>query len=261
MAQDLTRGAQSCNTPAMNRRGHRDRGIVTSNAYVEEAEGSSSDLPISERELCDRYEKLFTAAVNDVLRERGLLNQVLPHHIAPLDNAMKVAGIAFTIKGAKSPVLTDEMPIRASMLEAIHPDAVCVWDTSGDDESAQWGEVMTMAAKRRGCRGVVLDGGVRDTDKVLAQGFPVFHRYRTSNGMLGRFRITGWQSAIRIGNVTINPGDLVFGDIDGVIVVPRELCFDVLVAAEAVKEKEVDIKQMIVDGFSPQDVVKRGGYF
>ena len=204
---------------------------------------------------------MFTAAVNDVLREMGLIAQTLPNNIQPLRDDMKVAGICFTLKGCKNLDLTDEMMQRAQMLEAIGPNTVCVWDTSGDTESAQWGEIMTMAAKKRGCRGAVVDGGVRDTNCVLHQNFPVFCKYRTSNGMLVRFRMVGWQLPISIGDVLIRPGDVIFGDIDGVLVIPRELAMEVLEKAEAIRDNEVGIKQMIESGQSPTAVVKNGGYF
>jgi 4-hydroxy-4-methyl-2-oxoglutarate aldolase len=220
-----------------------------------------SEFPILATDLCERYERLFTAAVNDVLRELGLIDQTLPHDIGPLRDGMKAAGFAFTISGEKNRDGTNDMPERAAMLEDIEPGAVCVWETGHDDESAQWGEVMTMAAKRQGCRGAVVDGGVRDTDKVLDQDFPIFVRYRSSSGMLGRFRISCWQEPISIGGVAISPGDLIFADIDGVIVVPRELAYDVLIRAEEVKRNEVGIKEMIDNGAAPSDVVERGGYF
>ncbi|MFD6416271.1 RraA family protein [Streptomyces sp. NPDC060194] len=212
-------------------------------------------------ELCDRYARVSTAAVNDVLRARGLTCQVLPHAIAPVRDDMRLAGVAFTIRGARSARLEDEMEERAAMLEQIPEHSICVWDTSGDEESAQWGEVMTMAAQRRGCRGAVVDGGVRDTEKVLGLGFPVFARYRTSNGMLGRFRMTGWQVGITLGGVAVAPGDLLVGDLDGVIVVPRALAEETLVAAEGVERAEVGIKQMVASGLDPREVVRRGGYF
>lgn len=153
------------------------------------------------------------------------------------------------------------MELRASLISDITDDSVCIWETNGDNESAQWGEVMNLAATRQGCRGVVVDGGVRDTDKVLAQNARVFCRYRTSSGMQGRFRINSWQQPITIGGVLIRPDDLVFGDIDGVIVVPQELTGEVLLAAEQVKRNEVEIRGMIASGASPHDVVARGGYF
>lgn len=225
------------------------------------AEREIQEFPIPERELCERYEALFTAAVNDVLRERNLVYQTLPNNIMPLRETMKVAGPAFTIKGAKSLLVKDEMKERAEMLESIPANGVVAWDTSGDDESAQWGEVMTMAAVKRGCRGAIVDGGVRDTDRVLPQNFPVFVKYKSSNGMLGRFRISGWQVPIRIGLVNIFPGDIVFGDIDGVIVVPRDIAYEVLVRAEEIAASESQLKKWVEEGLSTTEIVKRGGYF
>ena len=220
-----------------------------------------ADLGMEEEELVRRYEGVFTAAVNDVLREMNYLYQTLPNNILPLRDHMKVAGIAFTIKGSKNLDLKEEMEQRAQMLEAIQPGSVCIWDTSGDDESAQWGEIMTMASMKRGCRGAVIDGGIRDTDRILKMGFPVFSRYRTSNGMAGRFRIIGYQIPIRIGEVPVFPGDVVFGDIDGVLVIPRAIAKEVLIRAEAIRDNEVGIKEMVSSGVKPTEVVKNGGYF
>jgi regulator of RNase E activity RraA len=218
-------------------------------------------LPISDKEICERYENVTTAMVNDVLREMGYLYQTLPNNILPLTNDMKVAGIAFTIKGCKNLDLTNEMIERAKMLESIPADSVCVWDTSGDDESAQWGEIMTMASKKQGCRGAIVDGGVRDTNKVLEQNFPVFCKFRSSNGMLGRFRLIGYQIPIMIGNVHIYPGDIVYGDIDGCIVVPRVHAYEVLIRAEKIRDNEIEIKKMVKSGVKPTKVVENGGYF
>ncbi|MGI6279461.1 MAG: RraA family protein [Acutalibacteraceae bacterium] len=230
---------------------------------IKEARASLAEYKgnISAEELCRRYEGVFTAAVNDVLREMGYLYQTLPTSILPLRDDMKVAGIAFTIKGSKNLELQNEMRQRAEMLQAITPGSICVWDTSGDDESAQWGEIMTMASQRRGCRGAVIDGGIRDTDRLLKLNFPVFSRYRTSNGMLGRFRLIGYQIPIRIGDVLIRPGDVILGDIDGVIVIPAEIAEEVLVKAEYIRDNEKEIKQMVVDGLSPIEIVDKGGYF
>ena len=218
-------------------------------------------LPISDREMIERYEAVFTAAVNDVLREMGYLYQTLPNSIQGLRMDMRVAGFAFTIKGSKNLRIEDEMPERAKMLDSITPWSVCVWDTSEDNESAQWGEIMTMASRARGCRGAVVDGGVRDTDRILKMNFPVFARYRSSNGMLGRFRMIGYQMPIQIGGVDIHPGDVIMADIDGVIVVPRGLAMEVLKKAEAIRDNEEGIKKMVLDGLKATDIVDRGGYF
>ena len=179
----------------------------------------------------------------------------------PLREEMKVCGIAFTVSGCQSLDIRNEMEERARMLEAIRAGNVVVWETGRDTVSAQWGEMMTRVSKKQGCRGAVVDGGVRDTNKVLAQDFPVFCRYRSSNGMLGRFRITGWQIPVRIGEVTVFPGDVIFGDIDGVLVIPRRLAYDVLLRAEAIRDSEIRLAAMIDGGMSPTAVVDNGGYF
>lgn len=219
------------------------------------------ELPIPLKEYCQRMEKLFTAAINDVLREKGFIHCTLPNRIMPLRETMKVCGKIFTIKGAQNLTIEDEMAQRVKMMEDIGEDMVVVWDTDEDDESAQWGEIMTMATKRRGCRGAIIDGGVRDTDRVLSQDFPVFACYRSSNGMLGRFRIVNWQIPIRVGGLTVYPGDFVFGDIDGVVVIPQKIAYDVLLRGEEIAQNEVEIKKMVIDGLSPREVVERGGYF
>ena len=220
-----------------------------------------SPLELPELDICQRYEKTFTAAVNDALRENMLTRQTLPSGIMPLRDHQRVAGFAFTIKGAKNLELRNEMAQRAEMLDSLKENSFVVWDTSNDDESTQWGECMTMAAQRKKVRGAAVDGGVRDTDKVLELGFPLWVRYRNSNGMLGRFRISAWQTQIRIGDVFIQPGDLIFGDIDGVIVVPREICVPILIRSEEIANGESQLKKWIKEGMSATEIVKRGGYF
>jgi regulator of RNase E activity RraA len=222
---------------------------------------STVEFPVPVKEICDRYEKLYSGAINDVLREFVLMDQALPTSIMPLREEMKIAGIAFTIKSSVDPRVTGEMETRSKMLNLIHENAVCIWDTSGDTTASQWGEVMTAAAKKRGARGAVVDGGLRDTMQVLEQKFPVFYKYRTSNGSLGRCLITGYQVPIKIGRTIIRPGDVVFGDIDGVLVVPRNVAYEVLLRAEEIKTNEKEIRKWVDEGMSAEEVVKKGGYF
>ena len=219
------------------------------------------ELPISEKELCDRYEQLYSGAVNDVLREKTLLDQALPCNIMPLKMEMKVAGIAYTIRSNPDPTVTGEMEIRADMLDDMPKECIVIWDAGDEAEASHWGEVMTASAIARGSRGAVVNGGLRDTIQVLAQDFPVFNKYRTSNGSLGRTKITGYNIPLRIGKAYIYPGDIIFGDIDGVLVVPREIAYDVLVRAEEIKATEKEMKTWVHEGFSAKKIVEKGGYF
>lgn len=219
------------------------------------------ELPISEKELCDRYEKLFTGVVSDVMRENVMLKRVLPSNIMPLRDEMKVAGIAFTIKSVKDSTTKGEMEMRGKMLQEVKNNDVCIWYTGGDDISAHWGEVMTLTAKARGCKGAVVDGGLRDIENVLTYDFPIFYKYRTPNGSLGRCRMIGYQIPIIIGDVIVYPGDIIFGDINGVVIVPRKMAYDVLIRAEELVNSEKEIKEWINKGNSPTEIVAKGGYF
>ena len=224
-------------------------------------DNSSAEPAIGISEMRERYLKLFTGAVNDVLRFKYKMHSSsLPAEFSPLRDDMKIAGHAFTVKGGPDITTDGEFEMRAQMLEALHEDSVVVWDCTGDRATAQWGEVMTMAAVNAGCRGAIVNG-IRDTEAILGQGFPVFHQYRCSTGMLGRFRMHHYQKPILMGEVVVQPGDWIFGDIDGVVAVPQEIACDVLVAAEQVIHKEVEIKDWVQSGMKPTDVVARGGYF
>jgi 4-hydroxy-4-methyl-2-oxoglutarate aldolase len=220
-----------------------------------------SPFPISVAEMRERYLKLYTGAVNDVLRFNYQMHATsLPSSFAPLREEMKLAGMAFTVKGGPDITTEGEFEMRAEMLEALHTDSVVVWDCTGDTVTSQWGEVMTMAAMKIGCRGAVING-IRDTQAILDQGFPVFHKYKANTGMLGRFRMYHYLKPILMGEVIVNPGDWIFGDIDGVISIPQAIAYEVLIAAEKLLLKEDDIRGMVESGMTPTEVVKNGGYF
>lgn len=216
--------------------------------------------PVSVSEMRERYLKLYSGAVNDILRFEYRMHAALPSEFAPLDRGMKLAGQAFTVKGAPDITTDGEFEMRARMLEDLHENSIVVWDCTGDRVTAQWGEVMTMAAIRSGCRGALVNG-IRDTDAILAQDFPIFNLYRSNVGMLGRFRMYYYQKPVRIGEIVIEPGDWIFGDIDGAIRVPADIAYDVLVKAEKLLHKEDTIRDMVNSGMKPTQVVANGGYF
>lgn len=226
----------------------------------EEHDMPNPTYPIPLSELRERYLRLYSGAVNDVLRFHYKRHCALPSDYLPLERGMKLAGQAFTVKGAPDITTDGEFEMRAQMLEALGEDSVVVWDCTGDRVTAQWGEVMTMAALRAGCRGALVNG-IRDTDAILEQKFPIFHIYRTNVGMLGRFRMYYYQKPVRIGEIVVQPGDWIFGDIDGAICVPGAMAYDVLVKAEEVLSTEDGIRKMVRSGMKPTEVVANGGYF
>ena len=218
-------------------------------------------LAVSDEEICERLEKLYTGAINDVLREHCLMDQAMPNNILPLKMDTCRAGVAYTIRSAPNPTVGGEMNIRAQMLDAMPKGCCVIWDAGIENEAAHWGEVMTASAIARGARMAVINGGLRDTRQVIAQDFPVFYRYRTSNGSLGRTKITEYNVPLRIGKVYIKPGDFIFGDIDGVVVIPRSIALEVLERAEKIKSNEKEMRGMVYEGFSAVKMIDEGGYF
>lgn len=240
----------------------REVGMMNLEALIESREGVPSvAFPIPEKELLSRFQELYTGAVNDVLREFCLLEQALPGHILPLREYRTVAGFAFTVKSAPNVKITGEMTFRVQMLDELGEDHFVVWDTSGDEKATLWGGVMTATAKGKKVRAACIDGGIRDTHQILEKDFPVFYKYRISNGSLGRCLITHYQIPIKIGDTTIRPGDVVLGDIDGVLVVPRKIAYDVLVRAEEIKTNEKKIFGWVAEGQSITEITDKGGYF
>lgn len=219
------------------------------------------DLTIPDAELLQRYEQLYTGAINDVLREFTLLDRALPHRVRPLREYRTVAGFAFTVKSVPSTIVSGEMGFRTKMLDAMHENAFVLYDTSGDEESTSWGGVMTATARGKSIRAAAIDGGIRDTHQILEANFPVWYKYRSSNGSLGRCLITHFQIPIQIGKVFIRPGDVVVGDVDGVVVVPRKVAVKVLERAEEIRENEKTIFGWVKEGKSARDIMDEGGYF
>ncbi len=216
---------------------------------------------IPEEELCRRYERLYTGAVNDVLRELCLPNQALPSTIMPLRDDMVVCGVAFTVKAVKDPTMSGELEMRVKMLDEIKPGHVIVWNANGDDQASHWGGVMTRAALKRGCRGAIIDGGIRDTKDILEQKLPIWYRYRTSSGALSHTKMVGYQVPIFVGEVIIKPGDIIMADIDGALVIPRKMAVGVLERAEGIERNEGEIKEWVDAGLSAEAIHDRGGYF
>lgn len=221
---------------------------------------STKEFPIPVAELLARYEQLYTGAISDVLREHALLDQGIGQLI-PLRPERTVAGIAFTVKSAPNVKITGEMTFRTQMLDDMAENSFVVWDTTNDEKATLWGGVMTATVVAKNVRAALIDGGIRDTHQILEKNFPVFYKHRIPNGSLGRCLITHYQTPIMIRGVVIKPGDVVLGDIDGVVVVPRDISYDVLLRAEEIRANEKKIFSWVAEGQSIHQITAQGGYF
>ena len=224
---------------------------------------AKSDAPFAMEvaTLLARYEKVQAAVVCDVLRERCLINQAFPGHLLALRPQRTVAGIAFTIKSAPNTIISGELDFRGRMLDDLHSDAFVVWDTSDESRATLWGGVMTATVARKGVRGALVDGGIRDTQQIEDKQFPVYYRFRSPNGALGRTMITHYQIPVQIGDVFVRPGDLILGDADGAVCVPRDIAVEVLLRAEEVVANEKKIFSWVEEGQTIEEITQKGGYF
>jgi 4-hydroxy-4-methyl-2-oxoglutarate aldolase len=213
-------------------------------------------------EIRQRYLKLYTGAIADMLDKNGYRKQVLPRYVTPFTSADRVAGPAFTGQGYPcASTVNDDTQTRLNMLDSITPGTVSVWATGGSVECAHWGEIMSTAARERGCTGAVIDGGVRDLDFINQMGYPVFAKFRCAASSIGRWDIKEYQVPIKIGDTVIQPGDFVFGDVDGVVIVPKTLTLEILVAAEDVYRREAGMRAELRSGVSIKDAYAKYGAF
>ena len=211
------------------------------------------------------YLTFYSALIYDELEKLGYPNQALATSIKPIAPEMKVAGPAFTMKASSDPRL-DESRFGLQVLDAIVPHAVVVYDTGHDSTVGHWGEIMSTCARMKGAQGTVIDGGTRDSAYIVRMGFPVFVRYRTPVEARGRFRLSEYQTPINMpgaisSNVTIDPGDYVFGDIDGVVVVPKALTLEVMRRAKARMRQENKVRAGLKAGSSAVEVFRKFGAF
>lgn len=240
----------------------KEVGMMNLDKLIAEREAiSDAQLPIPVKELLSRYEQLYTGAISDVLREFCLLDQALPGYLRPLREEATVAGVAFTVKSAPNVLIRGEMEFRTEMLDEMGEDHFVMWDTSDDAKATLWGGVMTATAVGKKVRAACIDGGIRDTKQILEKPFPVYYKYRSPNGSLSRCLITHYQVPIKIGDTVIRPGDIVFADLDGVVCIPRDISYQVLVRAEEIRANEKKIFGWVAEGQTIHQIAEKGGYF
>jgi regulator of RNase E activity RraA len=203
----------------------------------------------------------YTGAVYDVLREFGVENCILPHTIKCVDPALRIAGPAFTMTGARLNIGAHETLLRWTEFLSKVPAGAVVVCQPNDDSLAHMGELSAETLLLRGVKGYVVDGGTRDTDYIRQIGFPVFCRYQTPADIVGRWAPTAVQAPVRIGDVAVHPDDVIFGDIDGVVVVPCDMAQRVVERVEEVVNTENRVRTAIRAGADPQQAYLEFGLF
>ena len=217
----------------------------------------------SDEELFDTIRReLFTAVVGDVMDTMGLLRQFLPPQIKALRNDMVVTGRAMTVLEADVPSGTDfesqPFGLMFRALDDLKAGEVYVC-AGGSPRYALWGELMSTRATNLGAAGAVVDGYHRDTSGILRLGFPTFSYGGYAQDQAPRGKVIDFRVPLEIGGVKVTPGDIVFGDLDGVCVIPRDAEEEVFRRALEKVQKENLVGQAIEDGMSAQEAFEKFG--
>lgn len=212
--------------------------------------------------------ELFTAVVGDVMDKLGLLRQFLPPRLQPLRDDMVAIGRAMPVLEADvfteaetnsgNPALAKPFGLMLEALDDLktHEIYIC---TGASPRYALWGELMSTRAMKLGAAGAVLDGYSRDTPGILELGFPTFSSGRYAQDQGPRGKVIDFRIPIEIEGVRINPGDIVFGDIDGALVVPREAEEETFTKAIEKARGEKVVRQAIEAGMSVCEAFRKFG--
>ena len=215
-----------------------------------------------EPSLTSRLAACYTGAVHDVLRMMGHDDVVLPPSIKAIAPGTRLAGPVWTVAGHLNRTKSrHECLLGWCTLLARAPRDHVVVCQPNNHEVALMGELSAQTLSARGVLGYVVDGGSRDTDLVLQQGFPVFCSFLTPSDIVERWIPDRYGEPVTIGAVTIATGDYLLGDRDGVVIVPRAIAADVIARTEEVVATESDMRRALIGGMDPIEAYNRYGKF
>ncbi|MCY3796937.1 MAG: RraA family protein [Chloroflexi bacterium] len=213
--------------------------------------------------------ELFTAVVGDIMDKLGFLHQFLPPRIRPLRADMVAIGRAMTVLEADvyaesassaggGAAMAQSFGLMFEALDDLKPNEVYVC-TGASPRYALWGELMSTRAIKLGAAGAVVDGYLRDTHGILAQNFPAFSYGAYAQDQGPRGKVIDFRAPIEMEGVRINSGDIVFGDVDGVLVVPREAEEEIFMGALEKARGEKLVQKAIEEGMSASEAFKTFG--
>jgi regulator of RNase E activity RraA len=184
--------------------------------------------------LADIRTRLFASVLSDCLDAAGVMDQALPARIRPLDEAGVMVGRARTAQFMEvdhHDAGTNPYELEIALIDSLARDEIPVFACSNPERIAPWGELLSTAAQVRGAAGALMDGCTRDIKAIRAMKFPVFHGGIAPLDSKCRGRVMALDLPVRCAGVKVAPGDLIFGDADGVVVIPRAVEEKVLTLA------------------------------
>jgi 4-hydroxy-4-methyl-2-oxoglutarate aldolase len=206
--------------------------------------------------------RFYTPLVSDTMERLGMKTGAMHHSIQPVlpDPAMKVCGLAYPCRVIPTREYV-EIDRLLEMVDSIPKWAFVMVSADQDIGAALWGGLMSARARSRGAVGAVVNGGVRDIEQIAALDFPVFGAYRCITDIRRRGYMAKYNVPVYSGGQTVVPGDIVFGDANGVIIIARERFERVYTELERAHGEEQQTHRKLVDGTGAQDVFKEFGRF
>ena len=203
-----------------------------------------------ERELFDQLSReIYSAVVSDVLDGLGYRDQAMTHDIRPSWPGATLIGRAHTVLSSDVYTLPDEpyeMEIRA--IDSVPANYIVVAGTNKSTRTCMWGELLSTATRARGGRGAVIDGHTRDIAKIEEMGFPVFSTGMRPVDSAGRGTIVSYGDPVECGGVIVHEGEILIADIDGVVVIPREVEEEAIARARAKVASENAMREWLLAG-------------
>lgn len=212
-------------------------------------------------DLCTFAEReLYTAVVSDSLDQLGARQQAMREYLRPVHKGCVFAGWARTISCSDVyHIPANPYDVEIEAVDSLLPGEVAVVGTQKSVRNAPWGELLSTAAKARGARGAVIDGLVRDITKIEEIQFPVFAAGIKPVDSMGRGVVTAYNVPVECGEVLVHPGDFVFGDLDGVVVIPGAMVKPVLDLAYEKVTRENHSREELAKGAYLRDVFAKFG--
>ncbi|HEY5208067.1 MAG TPA: RraA family protein [Stellaceae bacterium] len=203
----------------------------------------------------ERASKLDTATISDALDRHGIVGQC--YRIKPRDPKFRMAGRAYTLLCGPASVPPGTV---GDYIDDVAPGSVVVIDNGGRLNATIWGDILTEAAHAKGVAGTVIDGLCRDTALCVELGYPVFTRDHWMRTGKDRVQVEATNVPVTIGEARVQPGDILRGDADGVVVIPKEHEDEVLAAAEEIETAENAIRQAVRGGMRLDEARKQFKY-
>ena len=212
--------------------------------------------PATSPDLIDAFKGLATSTIGNVLDDLNIGSIGL--NLRPVAPGMRFVGAALTVKevtGAKNAYKASEFGLGTVIDMCQYLDVVVI--DNGGQQVSTWGGVASVAAAQNGVAGLVVDGGVRDADEIIEQGFPVFSRHVVPLSGKTRVKVIEINTTVKIDGMPVHPGDIIIGDASGIVVVPHERAAEVARLAAELEQQDRLASEEIRKGLSFTEALRK----